>query len=264
MSGKGFRKDKPPTPNIAFSDVPPLPGSIHNDTAELRAQLQQSHEALAELVQALTACKQHLTVAQKKLATLTGTNTSFHRKLTGIERKAATTNHLAYHDALTGLPNRRLLQDRLSQAIAQAARRKKRVALVFFDVDGFKTINDTLGHTGGDKLLQGVAQRLGDCLRAADTACRYGGDEFIVMLPELDDEQNTAVVENKIRTLLAAPYFIDGNMITVTLSIGTAIYPVDAKDHHELIKLADAAMYSRKANGGAVPIVKELTELVVN
>jgi len=177
-----------------------------------------------------------------------------------VERKAATANHLAYHDALTGLPNRRLLLDRLNQAIAQASRQKKRVALVFFDVDGFKAINDKLGHTAGDKLLQGVAQRLSTCLRAADTACRYGGDEFIVLLPEVEGGQSAAIVEQKIRAQLAAPYLVDGTMISVTLSIGTAVYPVDAKDHHDLIKLADAAMYSVKTDGSGGAHVDRLTK----
>ncbi len=110
------------------------------------------------------------------------------------------------------------------------------------------------GHTDGDKLLQAVAERLCACLRAADTACRYGGDEFIVMLPEVDGEQSAAVVEQKIRAQLAAPYLIDGTLITVTLSIGTAVYPVDARDHRDLIKLADTAMYRAKPNGGAASV----------
>ena len=203
-----------------------------------------------------TVSEGHSTAVQKELEALAEANSCLRRKLLEVERKAATANHLAYHDVLTGLPNRRLLLDRLNQAIAQASRQKKRVALVFFDVDGFKVINDKLGHTNGDKLLQGVAQRLSACLRAADTACRYGGDEFIVLLPEVEGERSAAVVEQKIRATLAAPYLVDGTMITVTLSIGTAVYPVDAKDHHELIRLADAAMYSVKTNGGAAPSVK--------
>lgn len=211
---------------------------------------------MTELTHASTVSGRHSTAAQNKLEALVEANSYLRRKLMEAERKAATANHLAYHDALTGLPNRRLLMDRLNQAIAQASRQKKRVALVFFDVDGFKVINDKLGHTNGDKLLQGVAQRLSACLRAADTACRYGGDEFIVLLPEVEGEGSAAVVEQKIRAALAAPYLVDGTLITVTLSIGTAVYPVDAKDHHDLIRLADAAMYSVKTNGGVAPSVK--------
>lgn len=241
----GFRNGKSPL-EIVPSSTPSSRRSLLNDTADLRARLQQSRAALADLAQALTASERHSTDVQEKLVTLAETNSYLRLKLTEVERKAAEANFLAYHDPLTGLPNRRLLLDRLHQAIAQASRQKKRVALVFFDVDGFKVINDKLGHINGDKLLQAVAQRLSACLRAADTACRYGGDEFIVLLPEVEGEQSAAVVEQKIRTQLAAPYLVDGSMITVTLSIGTAVYPVDARDHRDLIKLADAAMYSTK------------------
>jgi len=242
------------SPVLAFSNRRRSRRPVQNDTAEPGAQqIQPSRAALSELAQALAASERHSIATQKKLEALAETNSSLRRKLMEVERKAATASHLACHDALTGLPNRRLLLDRLKQAIAQASRQKKRVALVFFDVNGFKAINYKLGHTGGDKLLQGVAQRLSTCLRAADTACRYGGDEFIVLLPEAGGEQSAAAVVRKIRARLAAPYPVDGAMITITLSIGTAVYPTDAKDHNELIKLADAAMYSMKTDGGGAP-----------
>lgn len=256
----GFRSAKPPVVETAFSNGRRSRAPAQNATADLRERLQQSRVALAELTQALTASERRSTAVREKLETLAENNSYLRRKLMAIEKMAATANHLAYHDALTGLPNRRLLLDRLSQAIAQAARRKRRVALVFFDIDGFKVINDKLGHPNGDKLLQGVARRLCACLRAVDTACRYGGDEFIVLLPEIEGAQSPAVVERKIRARLAAPYLVDGTMVTVTLSIGTAIYPVDAKDHHDLIKLADAAMYSAKTNGAAHQSVEGLTD----
>lgn len=247
--GDGFRGGKPPFLEIAFTNRRRSSGPAKNHTVDLSARLQQSRETLAELLQALTASERLSAATQKKLEDLAETNSSLRRKLIAMEKKALTADYLAHHDALTGLPNRRLLMDRLHQAIAQASRQNKRVALVFFDVDGFKAINDKLGHTHGDKLLQGVAQRLGACLRAADTACRYGGDEFIVMLPEMEGEQSVTLVEQKIRTRLAAPYLVDGSLITVTVSCGTAVYPVDATDHRDLIKLADAAMYCAKKNG---------------
>ena len=258
-SGNGFRNGKLSHVRLAFSNKPRSRGSAHGDMTALSAGGQRSRVALEELKHALAASERHLAVAQERLETLAETNAHLRRKLTVIEQEAATAIHLAYHDVLTGLPNRRLLLDRLNQAIAQASRQHKRVALVFFDVDGFKVINDKLGHTKGDKLLQSVAQRLSGCLRAADTACRYGGDEFIVMLPEIEGEESAAVVEQKIRTHLAAPYLVDDTMITVSLSVGTAVYPVDAKDYRDLIKLADAAMYSMKTNGGAAPRVEEAT-----
>lgn len=246
----GFRNGKSSFLELAFAKRNRAHEPPKKDAVDERAQLERSRVVLDELSLALTESERHAIAVQKKFDELAATNSDLQRKLTEVEREAATATHLAYHDALTGLPNRRLLMDRLNQAIAQASRQKKRVALVFFDVDGFKTINDKLGHLSGDKLLQGVAERLRSCLRAADTACRYGGDEFIVMLPEADGEQSAAVVEQKIRAQLAAPYLVDGTMITVTLSIGTAVYPEDARDHRDLIKLADAAMYRAKANSG--------------
>lgn len=244
----GFRDGKSPIPENAFPSKKRSRGLVPGDTAGLSAPLRQCR---AELSQALTASKRQSAAAQKKMETLAQTNSYLRRELIRAEKEMETANRLAYHDALTGLPNRRLLLDRLSLAVAQAARQKKCVALVFFDVDGFKALNDKFGHTSGDQLLQGVAERLSACLRATDTACRYGGDEFIVLLPEVENAQSAAVVEQKIRTRLAVPHFVDGTMITVTLSIGTAVYPVDAEDHRDLIKLADAAMYSMKPNGGA-------------
>ena len=222
-------------------------------------RLRQSRIALAGLTQALSVSDRHSAEVQKKLDALAETNSHLRNKLMDAERRVAMANHLAYYDVLTGLPNRRLLLDRLNQAIAQASRQKRRVALVFFDVDGFKVINDTFGHACGDKVLQKVAQRLSACLRATDTACRYGGDEFIVMLPEVEGEVSTAIVEQKIRALLAAPYLVDDAKISVRLSMGVAVYPRDAIDQHDLIKLADAAMYSVKPENGAGPDMREST-----
>jgi diguanylate cyclase len=246
----GIRNGKPRILEMAFSNRRRSREPVQTDTAELGVQLRRCRAALVELEQAFTASEQHPTAGGEKLRELEETNSYLRRELVEVETKAATANHLAYHDALTGLPNRRLLLDRLNQAIAQASRQKKHVALIFFDVDGFKLINDKLGHANGDKLLQSVAQRLCACLRAADTACRYGGDEFIVLLPEVEGEQSAAAVEQKIRAQLATPYLVDGELITVTLSIGTAVYPEDANDRWDLIKLADLAMYSAKIHGG--------------
>ncbi len=208
----------------------------------------------ADLAQKLKVSNHHLSVARSKVQSLKQANAYLRDKLIKASAAAAMANFLACHDTLTGLPNRRLLLDRIHQAIAQAARQEKRVALIFFDVDGFKTINDKLGHANGDTLLQMIAQRLCGCLRAADTACRYGGDEFIVLLPEIDGEQSATIVEQKIRTRLAAPYHLDSATIAVTLSMGTAVYPDAARDHHELIRLADAAMYRSKVHNGPDPL----------
>lgn len=234
---------------------------LSTDSADTLALLEQSHLTMVELTLALAASEKHLSIAHKELDALSLANIQLRRKLQGMEKKATLANHLAFHDPLTGLPNRRLLLDRLSQAIAQASRQKKSVALVFFDLNGFKAINDRLGHNNGDKLLRRVAQRLCACLRAADTACRYGGDEFIVLLPEIEGEQSTAVVQQKIRAQLASPYRLNGKRISVSFSMGSAVYPVDAKDRKDLIRLADRAMYNAKGNNSDTPLRYALTAL---
>lgn len=261
---KRLRNDNAPF-DLVVSNQPVAEGSVLKVTADLRARLQMSRAALGELAQALLMSEKNYTGTQydglhNKIATLVKSNTYFRLKLVEIERKTANENYLAYHDALTGLPNRRLLQDRLHQVIAQASRQKKRVALVFFDVDGFKEINSRLGHINGDRLLQAVAQRLSACLRTADTACRYGGDEFIVLLPEVEGRQSAAIVEKKIRTQLAAPYLVDNRLITVTFSLGTAVYPIDARNQNDLIRLADAAMYNMKHKSSTAASAETLVD----
>jgi diguanylate cyclase (GGDEF)-like protein len=154
--------------------------------------------------------------------------------------------HFAYHDELTGLPNRALLLDRLNQALVRAKRQHKQLALLLLDLDGFKDVNDRLGHIAGDKLLQRVAERLLSCIRGSDTACRYGGDEFVVLLPEVDDQNRALVVAGEIHARLAKPYMVDDYSIAVTASIGVAVYPLDGKTENDLIKQADVAMYLAK------------------
>ncbi len=252
-NGKGIHEVKHSRYERTEASNRGAPTPVSADSAQLCLLLEQSRMSLTLLTQTLADREQCLSAAHEKLATLTQVNIQLRRELKGIEKRAMIANHLAFHDPLTGLPNRRLLMDRLSQAIAHASRQKKSVALVFFDVNDFKAVNDKLGHSHGDKLLRIVAQRLCACLRAADTACRYGGDEFIVLLPEIDGEQNAAVVQQKIRALLAAPYLLNGKRVRVTFSIGSAVYPADAKDRHDLIRLADAAMYCAKASGFEPP-----------
>jgi diguanylate cyclase (GGDEF)-like protein/PAS domain S-box-containing protein len=157
--------------------------------------------------------------------------------------------HSAEHDFLTGLPNRLLLYDRIHQAIAAAPSHNKKVALAFLDLDGFKHINDSLGHPVGDKLLQAVAKRLESCVRASDTVSRQGGDEFIILLPEVDNLNESAASVRKILEAVAGTYLVDENDLHVTTSIGVSIYPEDGLDAETLIKNADTAMYQAKENG---------------
>ncbi|HEX7249869.1 MAG TPA: EAL domain-containing protein [Burkholderiales bacterium] len=159
--------------------------------------------------------------------------------------------HLADHDALTGLPNRRLLEDRLTQALALSYRNRKQTAVMFVDLDRFKTINDSLGHSVGDVLLKEVAVRLGKQLREVDTICRTGGDEFVVVLPEIKRSADAANVAQKIIENLSQPVRVDERELTVTPSIGIAVFPEDGRDAETLIRNADAAMYHAKESGRA-------------
>lgn len=160
--------------------------------------------------------------------------------------------HQAFHDALTGLPNRLLFRDRLELALAQARRSKERKpVLMFLDLDRFKQINDTLGHEAGDILLKEVASRLRSCVRASDTVARIAGDEFTVLLPEATDDGEGQTVAEKIIASMGEPVLLCGEERVVTTSIGISVYPRDGSDAETLIKHADAAMYAVKGSGRA-------------
>jgi diguanylate cyclase (GGDEF)-like protein len=168
-----------------------------------------------------------------------------------LQRTVAQARQFACHDELTGLPNRRLLQDRYNQAVALVARQDRRVALLFLDLNGFKGINDVHGHAAGDSILRQVAERLRACIRTSDTACRYGGDEFVVLLPELAGRDSALAAARKIRARLAVPYIVDGVEITATASIGVAVYPVDGREYGDLMRVTDGFMYRDKARNAA-------------
>jgi len=157
--------------------------------------------------------------------------------------------HSAEHDFLTGLPNRMLLNDRVGQAIALARRHMRKVAVLFLDLDGFKHINDSLGHPVGDKLLQSIAKRLVDCIRGSDSVSRQGGDEFVVLLLDLEHAEDAAVTARRMLEAVALPHCIDRHDLHVTASIGVSVYPDDGQDAETLIKNADTAMYQAKENG---------------
>jgi diguanylate cyclase (GGDEF)-like protein/PAS domain S-box-containing protein len=167
------------------------------------------------------------------------------------ERKAADEriHFMAHYDALTGLPNRVLLHDRLLQAILHAKRKNTKVAILFLDLDRFKIINDTLGHSVGDLLLQAVAKRLQKCVRATDTVARIGGDEFIIVLNDLVDSDLVGKVAQKIMTTIAESFLIREQELHTTTSIGISLFPADGVANEELISNADVAMYRAKENG---------------
>ena len=157
--------------------------------------------------------------------------------------------HLAQHDFLTGLPNRMLLTERLSRAIGLAQRNSTQVGLLFIDLDFFKHINDSLGHAVGDELLKAVAERLVNCVRATDTVCRQGGDEFVILLSEIERAQDAALTVDKLFTTFSEPLHIGVHELHVSLSIGISIYPADGESAESLMQNADAAMYHAKALG---------------
>jgi diguanylate cyclase (GGDEF)-like protein len=216
--------------------------------------LQRALSELGDVTQALTTSRQEAQAAWEQIQTLTEINSRLSRELIELARREAQVRDFAYHDELTGLPNRRLLLDRLKQAVAQAARRHKQVVLLLLDLDGFKSVNDRLGHAGGDKLLQTVARRLTDGIRGADTACRYGGDEFLIMLPEVDNPGMATTVWGKLKLALGEPYIIDGYQVRLTTSMGGVLYPTDGQTDEELIRRADDALYRAKARSGNASI----------
>ncbi|MBO6657677.1 MAG: EAL domain-containing protein [Pseudomonadales bacterium] len=171
------------------------------------------------------------------------------RDVTEKKQAQETINYQAYHDMLTRLPNRVLMEDRLDVAMTHATRNKERLAVMFLDLDRFKWVNDTLGHTTGDRLLQSVSQRLESCLRKGDTLARFGGDEFALILPSVNHEQDAAKIAEKVLEELREPFSVDEHELYVTSSIGIAMYPEAGRTIEALIASADLAMYSVKERG---------------
>jgi diguanylate cyclase (GGDEF)-like protein len=174
---------------------------------------------------------------------------SRQRETEATAAHAQRVEYLAYHDALTNLPNRSLFSKLLTQGIQGAQRYNRRLAVFFIDLDGFKDINDTLGHNAGDRLLQEVAKRLKGSLRESDTVARLGGDEFVVMLPEFSADEDITAVAHKILHATAKPFTLLGHGVQVTASIGVSVYPDDGLDEQSLTMNADIAMYRAKDGG---------------
>jgi diguanylate cyclase len=179
---------------------------------------------------------------QSAVAELRAENARVHESRARIE-------FLATHDSLTGLPNRLLARDRFAQATVHAQRDRSRVALLFLDLDDFKHINDSLGHPTGDELLRAVSHRLTGNLRAGDTVCRQGGDEFLILLGNVGHQDDIAEIGVKLLAQLTAPFIVDGHEVSSSGSLGIALYPDDGSDFDELLKKADMAMYSAKSAG---------------
>jgi len=169
--------------------------------------------------------------------------------LTRLKQTNEQITRLAHHDSLTELPNRILFYDRLNQAIARAHREKELFAVLFLDLDGFKLINDTLGHDVGDALLREVAKRLVSCVRDSDTVARMGGDEFTVIICNVRTPISIDRVAEKIVESLARPFMLNGKDRSISVSIGIALYPEHGTTPEQLVKMADAAMYLAKHSG---------------
>jgi diguanylate cyclase (GGDEF)-like protein/PAS domain S-box-containing protein len=179
---------------------------------------------------------------------VTGAVLVFH-DVTASREMAEAMAHLAHHDFLTDLPNRALVNERLTRAIALAGRNGRKAAVLFLDLDHFKLVNDSLGHATGDKLLVSVTKRLQDCVRVSDTVSRQGGDEFLILLPDIEGSQDAAHFAAKLLAALAQPHHVDGQDLHVTISIGIGLYPDNGQDTETVIKSADTAMYHAKENG---------------
>jgi diguanylate cyclase len=179
---------------------------------------------------------------------VTGTVAVLH-DLGAVRKQTLELSHAAQHDFLTGLPNRSLVNDRITQAISFSARYTKQLAVMFVDLDLFKRINDSLGHAVGDQLLQQVAIRIVACVRRSDTVARIGGDEFLVLLSQVGHAEDAVFIARKILTSLAAPYLIDQKQLQINVSIGVSTYPDDGADSETLIHRADTAMYEAKKLG---------------
>ena len=189
-----------------------------------------------------------LALTHDQAGDVTGAVIAFH-DVSAARAKSVEMTHLAQHDVLTHLPNRVLFKDRLAQALALAERQEKQLAVMFVDLDYFKKINDSLGHEVGDKLLQSVAGRLIACVRRTDTVSRFGGDEFAILLSQIEHAEDAAFSARKILRSLAAPYVIDNKSLDISASVGVSAYPCDGQDAESLLNKADAAMYEAKKHG---------------
>jgi len=207
------------------------------DHREEAVRANSAHRAHTE--SQLLEANEHLVVAAVHSQTMTE----------AAEHATVQMSFKAERDFLTGLPNRLLLSDRLAQSIALAQRHRKKVALMYLDLDNFKDINDSLGHSVGDQLLQSAAKRLEACVRHSDTVSRHGGDEFVVLLSEIEAVQDAARAAEKLIKAMAEPHLIGDHRLNVTLSIGISLYPDDGDDVEAILTNADTAMYHAKRGG---------------
>jgi diguanylate cyclase (GGDEF)-like protein len=206
------------------------------ERSQARQALQRAHDELDQRV-------------MERTHELANTIEALHAEIAERKQADERIRYMAHYDALTGLPNRALLQDRINQAIARAHRTNTRVGVLFIDLDDFKNINDSLGHHIGDRLLQLVAGRLQMSVREEDSVARLGGDEFVLSLPLLDDSGDAAQVARKVLDAFTQPFAVEDHLLDVSASIGISVYPDDGADMETLMRTADTAMYHAKEMG---------------
>ena len=199
-------------------------------------------------VLSLCAVEERLDAARRENEHLKNRNRQLARALADAKQRGIEAHRLAHHDALTGLPNRLLLIERLQDGISTALRNGRKLVLLFIDLDHFKCVNDRFGHAAGDKLLVIVASRILSGIRANDTAFRYGGDEFVVLMSDIGDAEAAGSIAEKIRGRIAGRYGIDDKEVEISASVGLAVYPEHGDHRDALIRHADASMYRCKAD----------------
>ncbi|HET6632193.1 MAG TPA: diguanylate cyclase [Rhodanobacteraceae bacterium] len=247
---KPMAHHRPPT-TYRGSTPPPLslpPQDGADVAAHTRQQLARLREETRHLRERIEALRQDIGAARGHSASAVADGAD--ARVDAAAQAANGVLHLAEHDVLTDMPNRLLLFDRLEQAIEAGRRHLKRVGVLFLDLDGFKAINDSAGHCVGDQLLYQAAKRLSSNVRGSDTVSRYGGDEFVILLSEIDQPEDAAVAAGKMIAAISAAYNIEGRDYYLSASVGVSIYPQDAADPQSLIEMADTAMYRAKAGGG--------------
>ena len=230
-----------------------MPTAARKDTTTRNRTRMGQFDDSGEPFRALETSRQPLKTAVQPQDDLLRLCSTLSEKVSSLQLALAKAHQFANYDELTQLPNRRLLLDRFIQASALANRHGQALALLFFDLNDFKSVNDELGHDAGDQLLLQVATRLSTAIRQSDTACRYGGDEFVVLLTEVDDREHALTALQKIRTQLDPPYVLDRYSIRLTVSTGLAIYPKDAQKYTDLIRLADRSMFNTKSGSQGRP-----------
>lgn len=247
-----------PAPQTAPTDAP----ATADHTGPAHHNGNASHDPLHSADLALRTAETHLHLALREVETLKRHNRSLLGALADAAARGVELQHAAYHDELTGLPNRRLLDAQLQPGEVGAFSAQRRFAVVFIDLDGFKRVNDRHGHAVGDRLLVTVSHRIRSCLRAEDLACRFGGDEFVVLIAGVEDQATIAGIADKIRRHLDSDYPVAGHQIHMRASVGYARYPRDGEDIQTLLNSADASMYrdkpaplaAVKTNGSKVPV----------